>query len=147
MRAIFIAILAAACGQGQLDRSSNSTATSSSGELPSDGTACGNLAVAYHAAFETALACDLQQPDACTEQRPLTVGEVPNGGNTKDAHITGLCWTAYVGYLAPGNLAPLDAALGRYQSAGCSVSFCPGPAPHATRCVLNAQGKPTCGGF
>src|SRR5260221_12429178 len=102
MRAIFIAILAAACGQGQLDRTGNSTATDSSGELPSDGTACGNLAVAYHAAFETALACDFQQPDACTEQRPLTMGEVPNGGETKEPHHTRPLRTPARGVLTPG---------------------------------------------
>jgi hypothetical protein len=144
MRRCLVIWLAAACGGGAAPALfSGSTMTNAP---PSDGTACGDLAVEYHAAFFDALACS--GSDKCTEWRPLTVGAVANGGNTADARLTGLCFTAGVGYVTPQRTASLDAIIARYEAAGCTVGYCPGPAGlGATACEQNKVGKFTCGGW
>ncbi len=106
---LLLLLLAIACGQGvpgaRVESGTNEGGTS-------DGSACGNIAAEYHAAFAAALACDQASPNACTEWRPLTVAVVPNGGNTSMAQITGLCWVAYEGYVTQRGAATLDAING-----------------------------------
>jgi hypothetical protein len=122
----------------------DSTAIDATGSLPSDGTACGAIAVDYRAALVDALACDPSTPDACTEWRPLTVA---TGSSTADARINGLCFTSGVGYVTPQHTQPLDAIIARYKDAGCAVSHCPGLPSILNQCKQNKAGRFTCGGM
>lgn len=140
---LLLLLLAIACGQG-VPGARVESGTDEGGT--SDGSACGNIAAEYHAAFAEALVCDPASPNACTEWRPLTVAVVPNGGNTSMAQITGLCWVAYEGYVTQRGAARLDPIIAGYTAAGCTIAYCPSPAPHATVCAKNAAGKFSCGG-
>src|SRR5258708_13537876 len=102
---LLLLLLAIACGQGvpgaRVESGTNEGGTS-------DGSACGNIAAEYHAAFAAALACDQASPNACTEWRPLTVAVVPNGGKTSMGGNPGPCWVAYHGYFPQPRPAPWD---------------------------------------
>jgi hypothetical protein len=148
MRAVILVLTVAACGPG--GSSENASATfvgSSAGSMPSDGTACGNLAAEYQLALKVALACNPSAPNECTEWRPLAMAAIGNSGNMADAKVIGLCFTAYVGYVTPAHTHELDAIIARYKAAGCTIGYCPGPSPHETRCMQNATGSFTCGGL
>ena len=143
MRRLLLAALLAACGTGPMS-TADSNAIDAMGSLPSDGTACGAIAVDYRAALIDALACDPATPGTCTEWRPITMA---TGSSTADARIDGLCFTGGVGYVTAQHAGPLDAIIARYKSAGCTVGFCPGPSSILNQCKQNKAGKFTCGGM
>src|SRR4051812_533698 len=112
------------CGCGGKATGTASLSASDSVAPGSPLTGCADIATEYLAVLQTALACDPAAADPCGAQRPLVVSE---GSSVHDAKVTGLCWVAGVGYVNPARAASLDQVLLRYQAAGCSVTFCPGP--------------------
>jgi hypothetical protein len=64
-----------------------------------------------------------------------------------DPGPTELCLNAQVGFVNAGSTSTLDAILGRYEAAGCVVSYCPGPPAHKVSCRANASGRNTCDGI
>ena len=146
-RYTWIAVVLVACGGGMAPSdASHSLADSTTEGAPSDGSQCGNIAVQYGATLAMAIACDPAAPNACTEWRPIPVAAVPNGGNAADAKTTGLCFAGNWGYVTPQHTAALDTLIARYNAAGCTVSYCPSPAPREIVCQQNTAGHFTCGG-
>ena len=105
------------------------------------GTTCSRIADAYWTALIAAMVCTPAQPDPCTAQRPILV----IGPDAQGVVQHGLCWTAYVGFVDERNTGPLDALLGDFADAGCSVGVCPGPGPHPTSCQSTGGGSYVCG--
>lgn len=153
MRRSLVMVLLVACGGASLSSAtqSNSGATrnvSNAGtSVPSDGTPCGTMAVDYRTAFAGAVVCDPAAPNACTEWRPVAVATAGNGGNTADARITGLCFTAGIGYVPAAHTPDLDLIIDRYKAAACKLGACPSPSGVRDQCVQRADGKFTCGGL
>ena len=58
--------------------------------------------------------------------------------------MEGLCWTAYAGYVDPARAAELQPLLDAYGDAGCTIGYCPSPAPHIASCREDS-GSYVCG--
>jgi len=140
-------VAAVVCGCGGKPAGTASPSTSdgvvSGGAPGSPLTACAAIAMEYRSVLRTALVCDPGAADPCGAQRPLVVSE---GSSVDDAKVTGLCWVAGVGYVNPARTASVDQVLLRYQAAGCSISFCPGPSGGPPGCAARGNSAmPTCG--
>lgn len=101
---------------------------------------CTMLAAEYAAALPGARTCTPAAPDPCGAQRPLPVYEQHENGQLT---LVDLC-NSGGGYVNPARTAALDASLARYSSAGCAITYCPGPLPHDPVCTEDTGGTFSC---